>query len=114
MTHEPTNENNDNVNSDGADVGQATAKIGRTRKITGIVLYSLLFAVLAFLIITLVWVIVDRCTSKSPVTSVYGHSFLVVATGSMSGTIEEGDMVIIAKTEDYKVGDIVNVFARRR
>ncbi len=113
MTHEPTNENNDNVNSDGADVGQATAKIGRARTITGIVLYSLLFAVLAFLIITLVWVIVDRCTSKSPVTSVYGHSFLVVATGSMSGTIEEGDMVIIAKTEDYKVGDIVTFLPER-
>ncbi len=107
MKHEPKNQNNDGVNSDGANAGQASVKIRRARKIIGIVLYSLLFAVLAFLITTLVWIIVDRCTSKSPVTNVYGHSFLVVVSGSMSGTIEVGDMVIISKTEDYKVGDII-------
>ena len=100
MKHEPTDENNGGVNSDDANAGQASVKIGRARKIIWIILYSLLFAVLAFLITTLVWVIVDRCTSKSPVTSVYGHSFLVVVSGSMSGTIEGSSPIQVLTRPD--------------
>ncbi len=84
-----------------------TPRTKRIRKIFSIALYGVLFAVLAFLIVTLIWIIVDRFTRKSPVTSVYGYSFLVVETGSMSGTIEEGDLIVVSGTDDYKVGDII-------
>lgn len=79
----------------------------RKHKVLSWVLYGILFAVLAFLIVVLGWIIVDKCTSKSPVTRVFGYSFLVVETGSMSGTIEEGDLVVVSKTDDYRVGDII-------
>lgn len=39
-----------------------------------------------------------------------GYSSLVVETGSMSGTIEEGDVIIIKDTGDYKIGDIITFF----
>lgn len=107
MTHEPSEFENNRAEPDEITQTGSAVKNKRGRKVFNIVLYSVLFAVLAFLIVTLVWIIVDRITSKSPVTSVYGHSFLVVETGSMSGTIEEGDLIVISKTDDYKTGDII-------
>lgn len=42
-----------------------------------------------------------------PVASVFGYSTLSVQTGSMSGTIEAGDLVLIKKTGEYEVEDII-------
>ena len=55
----------------------------------------------------LLWIAIDKLVNKSPVPSLFGHSFLTVQTGSMAGTIDEGDLIIITKTKDYRVGDII-------
>lgn len=36
-----------------------------------------------------------------------GYTFFVVASGSMSGTVDVNDMVIVKITDDFQVGDIV-------
>ena len=67
---------------------------------TGIIL-------LALLVIIAAWLLVDKFILKSKVPSVFGYSSLIVSTGSMSGTIEEDDVIIIKDTGDYKIGDII-------
>ena len=37
----------------------------------------------------------------------FGYASLTVETGSMEGTIDIGDMIIIKKQKEYKIGDIV-------
>ena len=39
-----------------------------------------------------------------------GKSLLVIATPSMSGSIEAGDAIIIEKQDSYEVGDIITYF----
>lgn len=53
------------------------------------------------------WLFVDKFIRKSPVPSFLGYSTLTIQTGSMSGTMEIGDMIIIKDTGDYKIGDII-------
>ena len=64
-------------------------------------------AILSFLIVVVGWLTIDKYIVKSPVPSFAGYSHLIVTTGSMSGTIEEGDLIIIKETNDYKGTDIV-------
>lgn len=42
---------------------------------------------------------------KSP--TVFGYSFAVVLTGSMSGTMEPDDVIITKSQSEYEVGDII-------
>ena len=64
-------------------------------------------AILAIMLIVVGWIAIDKFVVGNPVPSFMGYSVLNIATGSMSGTIEEGDVIIIKKTDDYKIGDIV-------
>ena len=68
------------------------------------------YAFLSILIIVTGWLCIDKYIVKSPIPSMFGYSSLLVATGSMSGTIEEGDLIFIKDTGDYKIGDIVTFF----
>ncbi len=63
--------------------------------------------VLGLLALLLLWLGIDKFIIGSPVPSLFGYSTLTVETGSMSGTIEIGDMILIKDTGDYKIGDIV-------
>ena len=65
---------------------------------------------LTLLVVMASWLCFDKFVLKHRVPSIFGYSSLMVATGSMSGTIEEGDLIIIKDTGDYKVGDIVTFF----
>ena len=65
---------------------------------------------LTLLVVIASWLCFDKFVLKHRVPSIFGYSSLMVATGSMSGTIEEGDLIIIKDTGDYKIGDIVTFF----
>ena len=65
---------------------------------------------LTLLVVIASWLCFDKFILKHQVPSIFGYSSLMVATGSMSGTIEEGDLIIIRDTDDYKIGDIVTFF----
>lgn len=71
------------------------------------VLLWFLIAILSFIICCAGWLFIDKYIRKSPAPSFFGYSQFVVVSGSMSGTIEIGDIVITRKTNDYKVGDII-------
>ena len=65
---------------------------------------------LTLLVVIASWLCFDKFVLGHQVPSIFGYSSLMVATGSMSGTIEEGDLIIIKDTDDYKIGDIVTFF----
>lgn len=65
---------------------------------------------LTLLVVMASWLCFDKFVLGHRVPSIFGYSSLMVATGSMSGTIEEGDLIIIKDTDDYKIGDIVTFF----
>ena len=63
-------------------------------------LLTVVFAVTA-------WLLAEKFVFKSKVPSVLGYSALIVDSGSMSGKIEEGDLIVIRKTGDYAPDDII-------
>lgn len=95
--------------NDVAAVENNAAAVGKNKKRSvantvstciGLVVVLVLFFVVAVLA-------VDKFVKKSAVPSFFGTSTLIVATGSMSGTIEEGDLIVVRKADEYKVGDVV-------
>ncbi len=82
-------------------------KLGNKRRIVGIIFTAIGLAAVAFLFAITVALAVDKYVKKSPVPSVFGIATLIVATGSMSGTVEQGDMIIIKKSDEYGIGDII-------
>ena len=79
----------------------------KARSAVKIVFMSLGIAIVAFLFFVVATLAVDKFIKKSPVPSFFGYSTLIVTTGSMSGTIEQGDMIVIKKTDEYKIGDVI-------
>jgi len=79
----------------------------RAKKIVARALTCVGACVLALLTVVVATLAVQKFILKKPVPSFAGYSQLIVVTGSMSGTIEEGDMVIIKRTGEYKTGDII-------
>lgn len=71
------------------------------------VIWGIAIAVFCLLCALTIWLAVDKFVLKSPVPSVFGYSALTVKTGSMSGTIEIGDLIIIKDTGEYEIGDVV-------
>ena len=93
---------------DGAQAkGDAAAKGKRKMSVVGIVFTCIGVAIVAFLLFVAITLAVDKFVKKSPVPSFFGTSTLIVTTGSMSGTIEDGDMIVVKKSDEYKIGDII-------
>ena len=76
-------------------------------KLIKIILWSILAIILLLILIPVGSLLVQKYIKKSPVPMFMGYAYLVVATGSMNGTINQGDMIIVKKTDDYTLGDIV-------
>lgn len=79
-------------------------------KIFSVVLRVLLYAIVAMLVFTASVLAYDKYVKKSAIPSFFGKSVLVIATPSMSGAIDAGDVIIIEKQSSYKVGDIITYF----
>ncbi len=73
------------------------------RKVLNIVIYMMIFVIL----ILLLYSIIQRKTTGEKYTNLFGYTFLEVVTGSMAGTIEIGDGVIVKLTSDIKEKDII-------
>lgn len=78
-----------------------------SKKIVKIVLWSILGVILLFVLIVIAVLLVEKYIKKSAVPMFAGYGSMIVITGSMSGTIEKGDLIIVKKTNDYELGDIV-------
>lgn len=95
-----------------------TNKISNVLHIVKKVFWGIVWAIFGLVALVAVWLAVDKFVVGNPVPSVFGYSTLTIATGSMNGTsvmvqgqdpveVNIGDMIVIKKTNDYKVGDVV-------
>ena len=108
LKEEITSNSSDSNNSDlNTQVYEEVKPTDKIIKIIKLIFSGIGLAILSFLIVLVGWLTIDKYIVKSPVPSFAGYSHLIVTTGSMSGTIEEGDLIIIKKTNDYKGTEIV-------
>ena len=72
-----------------------------------IVSWCILSIVFLLMIVPLSSILIQKHIKKLPVPMFLGYAYMKVNTGSMNGTINEGDMIIVKKTNDYSLGDVV-------
>ena len=63
-----------------------------------------------FLVFVAVVLAYDKYVEKARIPSFFGKSALVIATPSMSGSIEAGDLIIITKSYKYELDDVITYF----
>ncbi len=80
---------------------------GDVLSLAGRILFGALIALLVFVAAVLAY---DKYVKKSPMPSFFGNSVLIVATPSMSGSIEAGDTIIVRRNSSYEVGDVISYF----
>lgn len=79
----------------------------KTLKIIGRVC-SIIITLLAVLLLAFnLYTLAARWLTDDPQPDVFGFSTAVVISGSMSGSIEVNDMVVIRARDSYAVGDVV-------
>ena len=94
------------------------AKVKKVFNIIKKAFWGIVWGVFGVLVITLLWLSVDKFILKSPVPSFFGYSTLTIETGSMNGfsamvdggtpkQVSIGDLIVIKKTNDYKIGDVI-------
>lgn len=76
----------------------------------GRVLTILLIAVCVALLFVLGCCVYSRLILGERVPSVFGYSVLFVSSGSMSPSIDKGDIIIIKPADEYVCGDIITFF----
>lgn len=79
----------------------------RVLKIIGRILNGLFTALLAFVLLCNLYTIAARHITGSPQPAVFGWSWAVVISGSMSPEIEVNDLVVVHAEETYSVGDVI-------
>ena len=72
----------------------------------------LLGAIIAFLVFAAAVLAYDKYVKKSAIPSFFGKSLLVIATPSMSGSVEAGDAIIIEKKKRVRGWRRNNLFPR--
>jgi len=80
------------------------------RKITKILGWSLTVLMGVMLVCNL-YIMGARYIGGEQQPDILGFSTAIVISGSMSGSIEVNDMIIIRKTGDYAVGDIITFYS---
>ena len=83
------------------------AKSSKALTVIKKVVWGIVCAIFGFVLVVLGWLAVDKFILKSPVPKAFGFATLTIATGSMQGTIDIGDVIVIRKTDDYKRWDII-------
>ena len=68
---------------------------------------NLIYAILAIIVIILIYNIIQVSILNKPYMNILGYSFFQVKTGSMSGTIEVGDIIVVKLTKEVSENDII-------
>lgn len=68
---------------------------------------NLVYTVLAIIVIVLIYNLIQITVLGKPYMNLFGYSLFQVKTGSMSGTIEIGDIVIVKLTKEVEKEDII-------
>lgn len=86
------------------------SKIISVRSIFSALWRLILGLITVFLVFVAVVLAYDKYVEKARIPSFFGKSALVIATPSMSGSIEAGDLIIITKSYKYELDDIITYF----
>lgn len=76
------------------------------QKILGIILDIIIFIVSIIVVIAIIYVVQTKLLKKE-YADIFGYTAFEVVTGSMSGTIEIGDLEIVKITDNIDVNDII-------
>lgn len=79
----------------------------RAVKLAGRILSIALSVLLALLVACNLYLVAAKAITGSSQPTVFGYSTAVVVSGSMSGSIEIDDMVVIHREKTYSPGDVI-------
>lgn len=82
-------------------------KISKAINITLKTILNTIYVILGIIVIILIYNIIQISILNKPYMNIFGYSFFQVKTGSMSGTMEIGDIIIVKLTTDVEKGDII-------
>lgn len=93
--------------------GQSDMSAGkRVRRTIGRVWTILLISLCVALLFILGRILFGRLIMGERVPSVFGYSLLRVSSGSMSDSINEGDIIVVRSADKYECGDVITFFSR--
>lgn len=76
------------------------------RKIVKII-SNIIFAILLMILIMLIYNVVQLSFFNKPYMNLFGYSLFEVQTGSMSGALEVGDIILVKLTKKINENDII-------
>ena len=68
---------------------------------------NIVYVLLGIIVIILIYNIIQLSILNKPYMDIFGYTFFQVKTGSMSGTIEIGDIILVKLTKEVQENDIV-------
>lgn len=71
------------------------------------VLRGIIGVILCAVIVVNGWLLIDQLVFHHQPPAILGYSQLVVGSGSMSPTLEAGDLILVNPASDYTLGDVV-------
>ena len=71
-------------------------------------LFSFAYSFLIILVSLCIYTFVMTDIMKKDYVNVFGYTYFVVSTGSMSGTIEVNDIIFVKITENVEVDDVIS------
>ena len=89
---------------------ESQKKENKIEKVVNIITKTVMnavYAVLAIIVIILIYNLIQITVFGKPYMNLFGYSIFQVKTGSMSGTIEIGDIVIVKLTKEVEKNDII-------
>ena len=82
-------------------------KVEKTINVITKTLINAIYVLLLIIIIVLIYNLIQITVLGKTYMNLFGYSIFQVKTGSMSGTIEVGDIVIVKLTKDVEKEDII-------
>lgn len=71
---------------------------------------SMVIIALILILLGNVWQAIQRDYGNNPVATVFGYAVFPVASGSMSGAVEVGDLILVHDTDDYAESDVITFY----
>lgn len=82
-------------------------KVKKHRSVISVIARGLAIAVIIFVIGVVVYCLYAKYVRHEKMPMPFNHGIAVVLSGSMEPTLSVDDMIIVEKTDDYEVGDVV-------
>ena len=70
-------------------------------------LLNLLIVIFTIFLLVSIYTTFQVKILKNEYANFFGYSLFEIQTGSMHGTLEVGDWIVVKNSQDYKIGDIV-------